>query len=513
MASASQGNQRGRFWLVCALAAFAALLATPAFAAKPEQLVDNIMPYQVFPRKGMTGSIPFITKASGALHVDVVNSSGTKVHTQDWQAATSASEPRALNIADVPVGGEYELRFSGDGRTQSIEHILVGELWIVGGQSNACGTEHQPQDPPVAGVHFLRGGRWEVAQDPFFPCFDTKNFVGPFRAAANTYYGQTGIPVGMMGWAFGGVPMSRFWDSDGKKLIDLGPLVTAHGKGASAFLWYQGESDANAQGIPVYKDRLTSMAAALRGCADNPNLTMVVVQLSYFISFDTPKPYFGRLRETQRQFCLEDPRAFLIPALPYPHIDFIHLNHDGYFALGHQIGTALADLNKTGKVTWQGPRPVEARFADASKKSIKVTFDSARELRLHEQPLGVPAGKTPRSPGLDWFVTDSDHLGFAEITKSQVTPDGKLDLSITGAEIQLDKAAVTSDSLHAQLVKTGYVQPRSVRVDGLSLILDFAEPLKSGARVSYGLMENSLCTLTDEQERPAATFADLQVRD
>jgi hypothetical protein len=233
------------------------------------------------------------------------------------------------------------------------------------------------------------------------------------------------------------------------------------------------------------------MIAKLRQYSGNPDLAAVVVQLSYCITFKPPTPYVGRMREIQRQVCAEDRRAFLIPAQPYPHIDPVHLDHEGYLALGRRIGECLAEANRTGKVSWQGPRVVEARFTDASRKSVKVTFDSAKELRVLDEPLGVDKPAKPRPPGLDWRVSDARHPGYAE----QVTPPAQ------------------SAPAEAAPARNDYIQPTAVRVDGLTLLLDLPEAAQPGAKVSYGLMEGDLCTLTDEHGRPAAAFVEFPVKD
>ena len=336
-------------------------LITIVATADPAPFVEDIQPYQVFARHGKAGDITFRAKGSGTLTAELFRSGENKplLH-RDWAIASEGVTP--LTLADVPVGGEYTLRFSLGDQQAEFRHILVGDIWLIGGQSNAVGISHVPEKPSPA-VHYFRDNRWGAGADPLFsPIFPLppgETYVAAWRRAAQRYYEHTGVPVGLMGWAFGGVLMSRFWDVENKEMPDFKPLVTEHGRGATAFLWYQGESDANLQGIPVYRDRLAAMASTIRRYAANSNLVMLVVQLSYVM--DPPgkeTPHTGRLRERQRQFCAADARAVLIPTLPYSHYDAVHLDFDGFMALGDRIGECLAEVNRTGTATWQGPRLV-----------------------------------------------------------------------------------------------------------------------------------------------------------
>jgi len=480
---------------------------------KSNSFIEGLMPYQVFPRSGKSGSIPFAANVSGAMVAEVVrNADGSIAARQEWDlSGESASAQRSLSIDGVPVGGEYTIRFAAGARVQTFEHILVGEIWILGGQSNSVGVQHAP-DPPDPAVHFFREGKWQEGIEPIFPMInDSRPYVSAWRRAAQAYYQQTGIPIGMMGWAYGGVPMSRFWDAEIKDMPDFRDLVSDHGPGATVYLWYQGESDANPKCLPVYKDRLTTMAACIRRYAANPDLIMMVVQLSYVIEEPGKEsPYVGRLREAQRQFCAEDPRSVLIPALPYSHGDIVHLDYDGYGALGRRIGDCLAEIHKTGAIRWQGPRAVSAQFTDATRKRIQVTFDSAEELHLLDKPPGATHVSPPRDPAADWLITDSQHQGYTEIKRS-VLRAGRLTVEVNGGSLDSSAARYSGQSVEIPLLGAGYIRPTSIQAEGLSLVLDLPVAAEAGAAVSYGLMSNSLCSLVDERGRPAATFADMAV--
>jgi hypothetical protein len=212
------------------------LLQAPA---EPLPMVEGIQSWQVFPRQGKAGAIAFRARGEGTLVAELFRA-GEKAPLLRREWPLTSTNLSDLALPEVPAGGEYTLRFRLGDRQAEFRHLLVGEIWLVGGQSNAVGLSHRPETPSP-GVHYLRDHRWQEGVDPLFPPIfplpPGETYVAAWRRAAQRYYELTGIPVGLMGWAFGGVPMSRFWDADLREMPDFKPLVTAHGRGASVYLW------------------------------------------------------------------------------------------------------------------------------------------------------------------------------------------------------------------------------------------------------------------------------------
>lgn len=471
--------------------------------------VREIMPYQVFPSRHGKGVISFRAQGPGRLEARVEKESdGAVVARAEWDL--SSTNLKELALKDVPVGGEYTVRCRLKGRETSFAHILVGELWIAGGQSNALGAEGEPYDP-IPQVHLLRDGKWQQGRDPLFPWFGNQIHITPWIQAAREYFKRTGIPVGLLGYCAPAMEIDFFMDRSHKELLQLKPIVQRYGRGASVFLWYQGESDCEAKRRVVYKDRLHAMAAAIRRDARNPALKVVIVQLSYLIDFrGDPTAAWGKMREVQRQFCLEDAHAILAPALPYPHKDAIHLGAAGARGLGDRIALALTESRQSDKPVWQGPRPVSARFVDGSKTRIRVEFDSAKELRLFDAKW---EDKGPRRNSKeDWFVTDDAHRGQPELLDAKVEK-GVLKIQVSGGRLRAMKVDEGGGGELASLnfENTGFLRPTSVTAEGLSVILELPGPAGDDTKVSYALLSSSRCTLTDEQGKPAAAFADLPV--
>jgi hypothetical protein len=298
-------------------------------------------------------------------------------------------------------------------------------------------------------------------------------------------------------------------DANHVEMKDLKPLVEQYGRGASVFCWYQGESDAAPERAKVYGERLKAMAAAMRRYSGNPDMTMVIMQLSTLITFpNPPTPAFGRIREAQRRFCAEDPRAILIPTLPYDHLDPIHLSEAGVRELAGRISQALDETAKAKRPVWQGPRVASLRFTDDTRRRIEIKYDSAKRLVLTTDPneTGDPMEKWKAQ----WFVTDERHLGFASVTTPELK-DGEITLQVSGALMQSAKIAADGRTLRVRLTDTGYITPMEVIVDGLTLTLETTQAALPGAKLSFALMDDSMGYMTDERGKPAAAFADMPI--
>ena len=174
---------------------------------------------------------------------------------------------------DMPAGGWFRLEVrqrKGDqvvAQTQ-VEHLGIGEVFMVAGQSNSANHGEERQSPQSGWVSTFDGARWRPAHDPQPGASgDGGSFLPPFGDGLSQ---RLGVPVGLVACGIGATSVrewlpkgSRFpnpptlthhvrrlesgeWESDGaafeglvKRMEPLGP------GGFRAVLWHQGESDAN----------------------------------------------------------------------------------------------------------------------------------------------------------------------------------------------------------------------------------------------------------------------------
>ena len=174
---------------------------------------------------------------------------------------------------NLPAGGWYSLKvlaWRGEVEVASaiVEHVGVGEIFVIAGQSNSANYGEERQKTKTGLVAAFDGTRWQPANDPqpgaggtkgsFMPSFGdemTERFHVPIGIVA-TGIGSTSVRE----WLPGGTQLTRLppltrnvvTNSEGKWIVsgkiygnfvarmkELGP------NGFRAVLWHQGESDAH----------------------------------------------------------------------------------------------------------------------------------------------------------------------------------------------------------------------------------------------------------------------------
>ena len=174
---------------------------------------------------------------------------------------------------ELPAGGWFRLEVRqrrGDSVVAQthIEHLGIGEVFVVTGQSNSANHGEELQQPQSGLVTTFDGTRWRPALDPQPGASGGGgSFLPPFGDALSR---RLGVPVGLVACGIGATSVrewlpkgSRFpnpptltsrvrrldsgeWESDGAAFEGLVARMTPLGPGGfRAVLWHQGESDAN----------------------------------------------------------------------------------------------------------------------------------------------------------------------------------------------------------------------------------------------------------------------------
>ena len=146
-----------------------------------------------------------------------------------------------VQLAPLPAGGPHRLQVKGD-QTVTLEDVLIGDVWLLGGQSNMewplAQTDTGPQEvasPQDARLRQLRvplrasvRPEAEIAPAPWVVAEPGR--VGEFSAVgyhfARRMQAVQGIPIGLIATAWGG-SMLETWMSRGAALRDpdLAPAV------------------------------------------------------------------------------------------------------------------------------------------------------------------------------------------------------------------------------------------------------------------------------------------------
>ncbi len=275
-------------------------------------------------------------------------------------------------LAGVPTGGPYDIELRVGDVKHVVRDVLVGDVWLLGGQSNmqGCGVFPKPRaarDPLVRA--FYMDDHWAVAQDPIhnlWACVDAVHVdlsggrpgkpdadygMCPGPSFGNEMRRRTGVPQGLIACAHGGTSMTH-WDSQrrdegGKSLY--GALVRRlrkNGGRVAGMIWYQGESDAGVAAAPLYTERMKKLVAALRRDAQDKALPVAIVQIARVIGawWTEPAAAWNSIQEQQRLLPSRIANLTVVPAIDLPLDDGIHISGAGHLVLGRRLAQAMQAL-------------------------------------------------------------------------------------------------------------------------------------------------------------------------
>ncbi|MEN9537166.1 MAG: Arylsulfatase precursor [Verrucomicrobiota bacterium] len=265
------------------------------------------------------------------------------------------------------------------------------DLILVAGQSNAVGydayAEELPADPRDADTMFwwrvgdpppdefdgTSARQWTTLQfqprTPAMPAIDgkkiarqygnfnlkTKGGFGPEIGMVRTLATKESRPLAVIKTAFSGTSVAGDWNVDRpgqadacyRAMIDetKAALAAAQANGVTlrprAFVWVQGESDANAKDSPAYAANVTKMLQRLRGDLGAPDLILL---LGVNTRFGNGKNAFmPKVIAAQQEVAAALPRARYVDTagaetLPPSHTHFTAV---GTLEIGRRYAEAL----------------------------------------------------------------------------------------------------------------------------------------------------------------------------
>jgi sialate O-acetylesterase len=299
-------------------------------------------------------------------------------------------------ITGLMVGGSYEIKLTVEDSSKNvldsviIHNVLVGDVWILAGQSNMEGIGHLRHGlEPIPMVHaFYMNDTWDIAKDPIHVLADaidqvhedicggvkpeksTITGVGPGLSYAQEMHKITKIPQGVIACAHGGTSMFQ-WDP---KLKELGSKslygamyrrFVKNGSKVAGVLWYQGCNDANPHDAPLYTNRMKELVESIRKDFNNDTLPFVAVQLSRVCYPPAAGNDWNMIREQQRRLSDEISNLLVVPTIDLEMEDFIHISGQDQNRLGVRLAKAMITL--TDKKTDMTP-PI-------TLKDIKIEID------------------------------------------------------------------------------------------------------------------------------------------
>jgi hypothetical protein len=292
---------------------------------------------------------------------------------EQWHAIAVADGGFGTDLK-VPVGGWYrlELAFVVDGKRVSattVDHVGIGEVFIVAGQSNSTNYGKPRQHPVTDKVSTFDGKSWRIADDPQ-PGVQDHSTGGSFIPAfGDALVERFGAPIGVACVGAGGTSVREWlpkgermdhepttgkhvrqigpnqWESTGQLFDGLCIRMRQLGPGGfRAVLWHQGESDAHQPSdrqitADQYRTWVKLLIRRSRGVADVP---WFVAQTSYHNANDAND---GQFRDAQ-QSLWQDGTALAGPdtdRLGPEYRNGVHFNDAGLKAHGRLWAEKVGD--------------------------------------------------------------------------------------------------------------------------------------------------------------------------
>lgn len=401
-----------------------------AFGAGAElKITVGLTPYQVAQcnaeGKGLILCSGTWSGENGPLSMRILKDA---VPLEEWRVVGAAENGQWLAIIDnIPAGGPYTVAVRIEDTIVSVDGVLVGDLWVLAGQSNMQGVGNMidvVQPSPLVNM-LAMNGVWRPAQEPLHilaespdPVHGTFNSEEERQAAiegakngpkgaglgmafASEMVRRTGRPVGLVCTAHGGTSMEQ-WNPAGREAGgaslygSMYAQVQRAGGMIRGALWYQGESDANPEAMAVFREKCEGLVAAMRRDFENPDMPFYYVQIGRFVNPGTDPASWNRIQDLQRTCETSIPRSGMVAAIDLELDDLIHVGTPGLKRLGKRLAN-LAERDLYGGTIKGGPRPGEITFQDtAYGKQARVKFNGVNgRLTAAGRPMGFTLSEGP----------------------------------------------------------------------------------------------------------------------
>ncbi len=360
----------------CAIATALFSLSTPFLLAGRFEIVSGATANQVFQREaGGHATVTLEGTAAGmdgrTVEIRAAGNNGI-LPSLDWRAAGRIQGAKWTASIALPTGGPYRVEVRAGDEVRTVTNLLVGDLWVLAGQSNMEGVGDLVNvELPNGLVHSLdQADHWVLAEEPLHLLAGAADRVHWRRNAqgmperlegeklaayisarkkgaglglpfAVEMVRRTGVPVGLLPCAHGGTSMDQWSpslrDQGGDSLYGatIRRVKLAGGK-VTGILWYQGESDASPKAAPRFQAKFENLVAAFRADLGQAELPFYYVQIGRHVS-KTNVGEWNQVQEMQRLAARAIPHSGMAPAVDLSLDDGIHVGTQDHKRLGRRL--------------------------------------------------------------------------------------------------------------------------------------------------------------------------------
>lgn len=325
------------------------------------------------------------------------------------------------------VGGPYTI--------DDVDHIMIGDVWVLAGQSNMRGFAYF-KDPWTHKsteklIHdktfhlFDMTENWSVAKDPIHELSKSirnvnyqiqdgtvtnpelslirggslaLSFAKKYQELMKEKIGKK-LPVGLIASSHGGVTLDQWsptllrnssqWQNDTLYGAMLGRIQASGSNSIAGILWYQGESDTrNITLASTYKTRMKSWIDHARTDLNNKNLNVVQVQIARELAEGDYDLGWNLVRASQA--ALIEKNIAAVSSVDCPLDDRIHLSLKGQYMIGNRVAiAAYAAINNKATTVSPYIQSVEYERGNTScPPALKLTFGNVISFKKVQAPQG-----------------------------------------------------------------------------------------------------------------------------
>jgi sialate O-acetylesterase len=337
-----------------------------------------------------------------------------------------------FSLRGIEVGGPYRVVFRVGDTEVAVDEIFVGDVWILGGQSNMEGTaslkEAESCHEMVRSFSLL--DKWGVAKDPLHesaravdevhellkdcnPLNRAKHLgTGPGVSFGKQMYEFTGVPVGLVPCAHGGTSMRQWSPSlkgeGGKSLY--GAMLRrfrAVGGQAAGILWFQGSADATEKDAKRYSARMKGFIESVRSDFGMERLPFVLVQLGSFCwneliewaaDYVNIDKYWNYIQQEQLSLSGVVDDVVTVASVDLGMDDEVHIDGAGQGRLGRRMARGAWEQKcgkKSDEICLRPGKISKKRNRYTKNLDIEITFSNVEgDLMSAGRPAGFGLGFT-----------------------------------------------------------------------------------------------------------------------